>query len=248
MFLAAIVLLLVARPRLRGLGRRAWLGIILYGASMAAMNALLYAALGRVSLGTAVTLEFLGPLAIACVGAKRGAEKLLPLLTLAGVALVAGPSSGIDGLGIVYGLGAAMAFGAYTLMAGRVGETSQGIQGLALSVAIGALLLAPFSVQAAPRLDAPGWMAILVSGLLGVALAYTLDFLATRLTSPQVVGTLFAIDPAAAAAVGAVALGQTPTLTAVGGIALVIGSGAAIIWRSGTPARDEAVTSRPAGQ
>ena len=79
-------------------------------------------------------------------------------------------------------------------------------------------------------------MAVLISALLGVALAYTLDFLATKLTSPRVVGTLFAVDPAAAAVVGALALDQELSVSAAAGIGLVIASGAAIIWRSGRTA------------
>lgn len=231
--LAALILLAITRPRIRGLGSRAKAGILLYGAAMAAMNVLLYSALERIPLGLAVTLEFLGPLAVASFGAKGRLERLLPVLTLAGVAAAAGVQSEFDWVGVLFGLGAAVAFGTYTVMAGRVGEDSTGIQGLALSVAVAAVLLLPFSLPAVPILDSPEWTAVLVSALLGVALAYTLDFLATKLTSPRVVGTLFAVDPAAAAVVGALALDQVLTLSAAAGITLVIASGAAIIWRSG---------------
>lgn len=244
MFLAAVVLLCIARPGIRELSSRAWVGIVFYGAAMAAMNVLLYSAIERIPLGLAVTLEFLGPLAVAGLGARGRIERFLPVLTLAGVAAAAGVDSGFDVAGVLFGLGAAAAFGTYTLMAGRVGEDSPGIQGLALSVAVAAVLLLPFAGTAAPRLGASDWTTVLVSALLGVALAYTLDFLATKLTSPRIVGTLFAIDPAAAAVVGALALGQPLSLTAAAGIGLVIASGAAIIWRSGTPGRDAAAAAR----
>lgn len=233
LWLAALFLLAVARPRIRSLDLHAWSGILLYGAAMAAMNVLLYSALERIPLGLAVTLEFLGPLAVASFGGKGLLDRFLPVLALTGVAAVAGVQSGVDGLGVLFGLGAAVAFGTYTLMAGRVGEDSAGIQGLALSVAVAALLLSPFSLPALPKLKTADWVAVLISALLGVALAYTLDFLATKLTSPRVVGTLFAMDPAAAAVVGALALGQGLPVSAVAGIGLVIASGAAIIWRSG---------------
>lgn len=244
MFVAAVVLLAVARPRIRALSSRAWVGIIVYGAAMAAMNVLLYSAIERIPLSLAVTLEFLGPLAVASFGARSGVDRFLPLVTLAGVAAAAGVHTGFDAVGVIFGLGAAAAFGAYTLTAGRVGQDSPGIQGLALSVGVAAVLLSPFAVPAAPRLRGADWMTVLVSALLGVALAYTLDFLATRLTSPRIVGTLFAIDPAAAAVVGAIALEQPPGAVAAAGIGLVIASGAAIIWRSGKPDRDAAVDLR----
>ncbi len=233
LWLAAFLLLAIARPRIRRLDSRAWSGILLYGAAMAAMNVLLYSALERIPLGLAVTLEFLGPLAVASLGAKGLIDRCLPVLTLAGVAAAAGVQTEPDGFGVLFGLGAAVAFGTYTLMAGRVGQDSAGIQGLALSVGVAALLLSPFSLPAVPKLDTADWVAVLISALLGVALAYTLDFLATKLTSPRVVGTLFAVDPAAAAVVGALALGQELPVSAVAGIGLVIASGAAIIWRSG---------------
>ncbi|WP_246167444.1 MULTISPECIES: EamA family transporter [Arthrobacter] len=236
LWLAALLLLAIARPRMHRLDSRAWSGILLYGAAMAAMNVLLYSALERIPLGLAVTLEFLGPLAVASLGAKGPIDRFLPLLTLAGVAATAGVQSEVDEAGVLFGLGAAVAFGTYTLMAGRVGQDSAGVQGLALSVGVAALLLSPFSLPAVPKLESADWAAVLISALLGVALAYTLDFLATKLTSPRVVGTLFAVDPAAAAVVGALALNQKLSVSAAAGIGLVIASGAAIIWRSGRTA------------
>ncbi|MBD8044678.1 hypothetical protein H9638_12750 [Arthrobacter sp. Sa2BUA2] len=103
MFLAAAVLLCLARPSLRTLSSRAWGSILLYGAAMAAMNVLLYSAIERIPLSLAVTLEFLGPLAVASLGAKGRIERLLPVLTLAGVAAAAGVQTEFDLLGIIFG-------------------------------------------------------------------------------------------------------------------------------------------------
>lgn len=140
---AAVVLLLLTRPRLRGRDRRTWAAIVLYGIAMAAMNVLFYAALDRLPLGVAVTLEFCGPLLIAAV-ASAGRARVLPFVALLGVLLVVGgPAGGVDPLGVLLGLGAAAAFGAYTLLAGRVGDASTGLGDLALSVGVGAVLLAP---------------------------------------------------------------------------------------------------------
>ena len=68
---AALILLAVARPRLRGRSRRSWLGIVVFGVAMAVMNIALYQAIARIPLGTAVTVEFLGPFLIAAAGARR---------------------------------------------------------------------------------------------------------------------------------------------------------------------------------
>lgn len=229
---AALCLLLVVRPALRGRSRRAWAAIVLYGVAMAAMNVLFYAALQRLPLGVAVTLEFLGPLTVAALAAV-GRERLLPVATLIGVVLVVGPGGRVDLLGVLLALGAAAAFGGYTLLAGRVGDHASGLDGLALSVAVGAVLLAPFQVAAAPRLTVEALPVLLVSGLIGVAVAFSLDFQAVRLAGARVVGTLFAVDPVMGALVGAVALGDRLSVTAVAGIVAVVTSGATVIWLSG---------------
>lgn len=232
MAVAAVVLLLLTRPRLHGRSRSAWLGIVLYGVAMAAMNVLFYHAVQRIPLGVAVTLEFCGPLAVAAFGA-RGGQRLLPVITLIGVALVAGPQGDLDPVGVLAGLGAAAAFGGYTVLAGRVGSDDAGLGGLALSVTVGAVLLAPFSVSSIPLVESGDVLPLVASGLLGVAMAFSLDFLAVRLTSPRVAGTLFAIDPVMGALIGATLLGDRLTGWMLGGIALVVVSGAAVIWLSG---------------
>ena len=230
---AAVVLLLLTRPRLRDRTRGAWLAVVLYGVAMAAMNVLFYAALDRLPLGVAVTLEFCGPLAVAAV-ASAGRTRLLPVLALAGVLLVVGrPDGGLDVLGVVLGLGAAAAFGGYTALAGRVGSDSSGLGDLALSVTVGALLLSPFQVAQASSVTAAQLPVLVLSGVLGVALAFSLDFQAVRLAGTRVVGTLFAVDPAMGAVVGAVLLGDRLPASGLAGIALVVLAGAGAVWSSG---------------
>lgn len=230
---AAVVLLLLTRPRLRGRSRGAWLAIVLYGAAMAAMNVLFYAALDRLPLGVAVTLEFCGPLAVAAV-ASAGRTRLLPAIALVGVLLTVGrPDGGLDLVGVVLGLGAAAAFGGYTALAGRVGSESSGLGDLALSVAVGALLLSPFQVAQASEVTGAQLPVLVLSGVLGVALAFSLDFQAVRLAGTRVVGTLFAIDPAMGAIIGALLLGDRLPLSGLAGIALVVLAGAGAVWSSG---------------
>lgn len=230
---AAVVLLLLTRPRLRDRTRGAWLAVVLYGVAMAAMNVLFYAALDRLPLGVAVTLEFCGPLAVAAV-ASAGRTRMLPVLALVGVLLVVGrPDGGLDVLGVVLGLGAAAAFGGYTALAGRVGSDSSGLGDLALSVTVGALLLSPFQVAQASSVTAAQLPVLVLSGVLGVALAFSLDFQAVRLAGTRVVGTLFAVDPAMGAVVGAVLLGDRLPASGLAGIALVVLAGAGAVWSSG---------------
>jgi inner membrane transporter RhtA len=248
MAVAAVVLLLLTRPVPTGRTRRERLGIVLYGVAMAAMNVLFYNAVARLPLGIAVTLEFLGPFCVALLGTRVRWHALFPVVALVGVALISDPTGGVNLAGTVWALGAAVAFGGYTVLAGFVGGASPGFSGLALSVAVGALVLAPFSVLAVPRVPgAGGWVLVTLSGVLGVALAYGLTYTATRLTSPRLTATLLAVDPAMGALVGAVAFGEPVTVLVGLGIALVVLAGAAVTWLAGRerhPApRDEVGTS-----
>ncbi|MGI8332521.1 EamA family transporter [Actinomadura scrupuli] len=234
MAIAALVLLVLTRPALRGRPRREWAGIVLYGAAMAAMNVLFYNAVANLPLGIAVTLEFLGPFLVAFLGTRTRWESVFPLAALAGVALISDPTGSMTAVGLAWGLGAAVAFGGYTVLAGHVGRASSGFSGLALSVTVGALVLAPFSAAAVPRVSGTGgWPVLAASGIIGVAVAFGFTYTATRLTSPRVTGTLLAVDPAMGALIGALVLDERLTGPAGLGIALVVVSGAAVTWLAG---------------
>lgn len=236
MLIAATLLLLIVRPTFRGHSPRAWFAVALYGVAMALMNVMFYGAVSHLPLGIAVTLEFLGPLVVAASTSRRW-QLALPAVTLVGVVLIAQPSGVVPPIGIAYGLGAAAAFGSYTVLADRVGSSIDGLDGLALSVTCGAVALLPLSISAAPAVPLAGWAVLAVSATLGVAVAFSLDFLAVRLTSTRAVGTLFAMDPAVGAIVGAIVLGQALSAPVLAGIALVVLSGSAVIWLAGTQSK-----------
>jgi threonine/homoserine efflux transporter RhtA len=63
--LAALVLLLLWRPKLGGYGRREYGFAVAFGLVLAGMNLSLYLAINHIPLGVAVTLEFVGPLGVA---------------------------------------------------------------------------------------------------------------------------------------------------------------------------------------
>jgi inner membrane transporter RhtA len=70
-YVAAVVLLAVGRPRLRSFTWWQWRPVLLLALVFGTMNLSLYSAIDRIGLGLAVTLEFLGPLAIALTAARR---------------------------------------------------------------------------------------------------------------------------------------------------------------------------------
>ncbi|MEB4613192.1 EamA family transporter [Leucobacter sp. M11] len=238
MLLGAIILLILVRPRLRR-SRSEWLGIVIYGTTMAAMNVSIYAAIERIPLGVAVTIEFLGPCAVALAASRRVREALIALMALLGVAVLSLGSGGdIDPLGIVFALLAAVCFGGYTVFAARVGKAASGLDGVALSVTVSAALTFPMGVGGYHLVQPSQWGLLLIVAVIGVAIPFSADTMAARYTSARVVGTLFAIDPAMAALAGFLVLGQTMTVTGIIGLALVSISGAMLV--GGAPRRSAA--------
>lgn len=214
--------------------------------AMAAMNISLYNAIERLPLGVAVTLEFLGPCAVALMAARKIKEGAFALLSLGGVALIsAGPAGYFDLIGYLAGISAAVFFGLYTLFAAKVGKTGSGLGGLALSVTAGAVVTLPFAMTHAANVTLPHWGLLALSGLIGVAIPYSVDTIAARITSARIIGTLFAIDPAMGSLIGFLLLGEVISVTALIGIGVVALAGALLVWfsgdtGSGTPqARDD---------
>lgn len=249
--IAALVLLIVIRPTIRGRSRREWVGIVVYGAAMALMNVSLYTAIQHLPLGVAVTLSFLGPCGVALMASRRVREGVCALLALGGVALIsAGPAGYFDLTGYVAALLAAVFFGLYTMYTAKVGKAGAGLDGLALSVTVSAVLTSPFAIAEAPTVSAPHWAVLGVAAVIGVAIPYSVDTIAGRITSARIVGTLFAIDPAMGAAVGFVVLGESITLTALCGILVVMAAGALLVWiaadGSSSPAGSRARAGRMA--
>jgi inner membrane transporter RhtA len=236
MLVAAIVLLVVFRPSLRGRSRTEWTGIVLYGVAMAAMNVALYLAIDRIPLGIAVTLEFLGPTAVALASSRRLPEFLCAALALGGVALLSfGPGGHVDPLGYGFALLAGVFFAAYAVLSSRVGKASggsgrSGYSGLALSVAVASLITLPWGAPHIPDVTQGQWALVAVSAILGVAIPFTVDTIAGGLTSPRVVGTLFALDPVVGSLVGLAVLNQHLAWTGYAGIVLVAAAGALLVW------------------
>ncbi|MBQ1109262.1 EamA family transporter [Streptomyces sp. 404i] len=228
---AALVLMVLVRPRVRGHTRQEWAGMVVYGAAMAVMNAAYYGAVGRLPLGVAATLLFLGPFVVAVASARARREALLPVVGLVGVVLVTEPGGTVAWTGIVFGLLSALALACYTVFAQRVGRASSGLEGLAVSVGISAMLLLPFSLPAAPSVNGSDWGLVTVSGVIGVALAFTLDFRAVKMAGAKVVATLFSLDPLMGALIGALALAESLSAPVLVGMGLIVSAGAMATWR-----------------
>ncbi|WP_411698687.1 EamA family transporter [Conyzicola sp.] len=145
-FVAAAVLLPIARPRFWRFTRAQWWPVLLLALVFGAMNLGLYTAIDRIGLGLAVTLEFLGPLAIALVGSRSRGAILCSVAAVLGVAAIMRPQPTTDYLGIAAGLLAAACWAAYILLNRTVGRRIPGLQGTATAATVSALLFVPVGV------------------------------------------------------------------------------------------------------
>jgi inner membrane transporter RhtA len=222
---ASVVLMAIWRPRVRGHSRRE-LGLdVVFGVVLAGMNLSFYESLDRIPLGVAVTIEFVGPLAVAVGGSRRPIDLLWAGLAAAGiVALTRGGTSHLSALGIGFALLAGGLWAAYILLQARLGRRFPGGSGLALAMCVGSVLMLPFGIaQAGSHLLQPGPLAIgCAVGMLSSALPYSLELEALRRIATSAFGVLMSLEPAMAALAGLIVLGQGLAAREVVGMVLVV--------------------------
>jgi inner membrane transporter RhtA len=222
---SAAVLLAWRRPwRTRWTPARLRL-VTAFGATLATMNVAFYLAIDRLPLGTAVAIEFCGPIAVAVLGSRTRRDLValgiatIGVLALADVHVAGSP----DGLALAVAAG--LAWAGYIVLGHRM-AADEGIRpqdGLALGMAIGAIGFAPLLASAVPALVSPVLLAAcLAVGVASSVLPYALEQVAMRRLPRAKFALLLALLPATAAIVGAIILGQVPGLVEAAGIALVV--------------------------
>jgi inner membrane transporter RhtA len=240
---AALALLAIWRPSLRGYSAAQWRLVALFGFSLAAMNLTFYAALDRIPLGIAVTFEFVGPLGVAIAGSRRGRDLLWVGLAAGGIALLSpGLGGSIDALGAAFAVLAGGFWAAYILLAKRIGRLFERGDGLALAMAISTLFLLPSGLaRGGGNLLDLGLLATGVAvALLSSAIPYSLELEALRRLPEKTFGVLMSLEPAVAALVGLIFLSQGLELREVAAIVLVIAASAGALGSADAPAPLEA--------
>lgn len=221
---AAAVLLPIARPHPLRLTRAQWYPTLALAAVFAGMNLSLYAAVDRVGLALAVTLEFLGPLAIALAGSRTRRDLLCAVSVAIGVYILVmpGPTSDLPGIGL--GLAAAACWVGYIILNRVVGKRVPGVQGTALATSISALGYLPVLIWliASDRATFAALGFAIAAGVLSSAVPYALDLIALRGVSPRVFGVVMSAHPVMAAIAGFLLLGQQLALHEVVGIAIIV--------------------------
>ncbi|MFI5965027.1 EamA family transporter [Streptomyces asoensis] len=231
LLVAAVVLLVFCRPRVRGHSRTDWGTVVVFGVTLAAMNGLFYQALDRIPLGAAVTLEVLGPLTLSVVVSRRALNLVWAGLALVGVFLLGGGGSGgggfgadLDLAGVAFALGAGVMWAAYIVFSARTGRRFPKADGLALAMAVGALLFLPLGiVESGTKLIDPVTLGLGAAvAMLSSVLPYTLELLALRRMPAPTFAVLMSLEPAIAATAGFFILDQALSTTQAAAIALVV--------------------------
>jgi inner membrane transporter RhtA len=225
LLVAAIVLLAVCRPKLRGHSRADWGTVVVFGITMAAMNGLFYQAVARIPLGTAVTLEVLGPLALSVFASRRAVNLVWAGLALGGVFLLGGGGfSSLDPIGVAFALGAGAMWAAYIIFSARTGRRFPQADGLALAMVVAAVAFLPLGIiESGSKLLVPTTVALGAAvAVLSSVLPYTLELLALRRLPASTFAILMSLEPAVAATAGFLVLNQSLSATEAVAIALVI--------------------------
>ncbi len=222
---AAIVLWLVARPQIRQYCARQYWHAALLGLTIAGLSLTFYESVSRIPLGITMTIEFLGPLAVAVVASRKASDLIWPVLAFSGILLLA-PTGRLESLsysGIAFAFLAAAAWAAYLILAKRTTTIFSGATGLTLPMTFAALASLPFGLHAGGKslLDSSLLMNGFWVSLLSTIIPLSLEFLALKRMSPRTFGTLISGEPSVAAFVGVIMLHEHLALRAWAAVALV---------------------------
>lgn len=246
--LSAVVLLVIARPRLRGYRRSDWLAILAFGVAIAAMNYLFYEAIARIPLGTAVTLELLGPLVLSVIAGRWPQSLVWAVLALIGAAALTGATLQVGSLvGVLFALGAGAMWACYTLTSRRAGDRFPKLDGLALAMAVAAALSLPIGISSAGSalLSPTALLLGLAVALMSSTVPYALELVSLRTLPASTFAVLLSLNPVVATVAGLVVLGQAPGLVAVTGILLVVAASAGAVHTAARAHRSLATGSAP---
>lgn len=234
---AAVVLLVLWRSQIKGIQRKNYRALILFGLSLGLMNLSFYLAIERIPIGIAVALEFIGPLGVAIANSRRLLDLLWVVLAGCGIVLLS-PIGGlsVNLTGIILALTAGGFWAAYILLSAKVGQAVPGGVGLALAMAVAAIVMLPIGIVTGGSALLNPQMLLIGFGvaILSSAIPYSFELEALRWMPVRVFGVLLSLEPVAAAAIGFIVLRETLELRAIMAISLVtIAAGGASLYGSG---------------
>jgi len=226
---AAIILAVIVRPKVTRYSREQWIGALVLGTMTAMMTLSFFSAIKHIPLGLAVAIDFLGPLSVATLGFGLSRQLLWPLAAGIGVLLLAYDGEEWVGNlpGVLFACGAGAGWACYILLTKKVGNAFKGLEGLAMSLIVAAIVATPFGfASAVPHLTGYGLIEMAGLALLVPLLPYALEMVALRRMPTSSFGILMSLEPAVAALVGLVLLAEVLSPTQWLAIALVIAASA----------------------
>ena len=221
--MTAIFVLPFYRPKVRELTLRVLWPAIALGVVLAVMNFTFYESVGRLGLGIAATIEFLGPLTLALAASRRLLDVVCAVAAGAGVVLLTGMEGDLDLLGVVFALIAAASWAAYILLTRRVATQLPGLEGLSIATIVALVILLPIALFVVDW-STFSWFAIgllVAGGILSSALPYSLDTFILRRITPRLYAIITSCGPAIATAFGVLILSESLGLLQIIGIAAV---------------------------
>ena len=226
---ATLVLLVVARPRLRGHASGSWRTVALFGHALGGMNLAFYASLAHLPIGVAVTIEFLGPLTLAAFQSRRGRDWIAVAAATGGVVLVSGALettwAELDRVGILLAAITGVLWAAYIVLSQRTGREFEKLEGLALAMVVATLAVLPLGLPSVGSWSGEILGIGFAIAILSSVLPYSLELVALRHLRQQVFGILLSLEPAVAALAGFLVLHQVlDTAQLVGMVGVVAAS------------------------
>lgn len=221
---SAAVLVPIGRPRFRSMTWAQWWPVLCLGLVFGVMNTSVYVTIDRLGLGLAITLEFLGPLAIAILASRRAIDLIGGLLAAVGVFVLVNPSPSTDVIGVAIGLLSAVAWACYVLLNRKIGQRMPGLQGAGASSLVSAVMWVPIAIFWFATHPPPLWTIwlALICALLSSVVPFSIDLIALRRIPAGLFSTLQSMHPVWAAIVGLIMLHQVLTVQEWAGIALVV--------------------------
>ncbi|HYZ36458.1 MAG TPA: EamA family transporter [Pseudonocardiaceae bacterium] len=222
MLVAALALLAWRRPE-----SAAWRGrrLVLaggFGLVTGVMNVAFYEAIARLPLGTAVAVEFCGPVVVAALGLRSVRDIAALLLAATGVALIADVRLAGSRTGLLLALLAALMWAGYIVLGKRVARGGNGLDDMAVGFALTVVLLCPLAAVTGPAWRSPNLLLLAAGvGMLSTVLPYALDQVVLRRIDHSQFALLLGLLPAAASVVGFLVLRQLPHPLEAAGIVAV---------------------------
>lgn len=250
MCFGAVFLWMIARPAISSITRKDLPALLTLGVVTGFMTLFFLGAVERIDLGTAVAIEFLGPLTVAGVMSKNRRALIWPALALVGVALLTEPWKGsVDLIGVGLALASGVCWGLYNVFTQRVGDRFSGISGLSLTIPVAALATMPVGLPQVVNGNLTWWVLPAAAGiaLITPVIAFGLEMLALRKMNHTAFGTLLSVEPAFGVLMGLLVLGQSPALAQIFGICIVVTAGAAAQRKAARsePEGPEEITEHP---